>query len=854
MVQRGGEPGGEEFGDADWLLGQLGDGEADAADAADESRRQGRRAAAPAPSEPAAEPEFGAPAEPPVTPPAAGATPSPGSPAEPVGSDASAPRTPWWTSRSRGRRAAEPETDGGAGSGAVPSTPASPLPTADSEAPRDEPSGRRRAGSPGEESLDWFSLAAQAPQAPQQAEPPQPAEPPQAPEAEGAAAPMTTPAVPISDEPRSERGDTGVLDEPLLRRRDRGPAVPPADPILTAVEPPVAPQRAPQPPAAAGAPAPEPPRSETRAEPWAPATPAVPAEPQTPVVPGPATPTAPFALTWGDPAAAAGAVPNEPSTPVPGAAEHETGAFGEPLVPPPVSAAAASASAAATTDFDAALWSALQEGDTGEAPTLSPDAHVADAHVTDARVTDADAAAAAGAVPPARTPFPAFASGSTAPVEPAVEAPVDDLLAGVASGAAVGAAATPSETAQTPDIEAPTEPEPSTDAERDPLGLGFGAGAASAFDAAAAQREPDDLDDDETDAPEDAAFVWGIVPDPEAADPRAEDGPLGTVALAAVAAEGETPADGALHDEQPESAPPTAADPAETLDPADTLDPFGFGPEASAFAEPRAGDAEPSAATALLPVAGTAAAAGAAGHAGGAGRTPAGDAGRFASESRAQRADAPGPGSRGGSGAGSGAGAGGAGGGSRRRILLWIAGGLVAVLVLGGLFLLGTKLPFGAQPAASGPATSDSAAPSDTPAPAPTAAQPAGVHAWNTLFGGECIDPFTDAWAQDYTVVDCAAPHAAQLVLRGTLPGEAGAAFPGDAELAAQLGTACQADGVLDGNAIAGLSDLQLVFSYPLAEQWDAGERTFYCFANRSSGEPLTGSIAGATPSQVAAG
>jgi hypothetical protein len=37
--------------------------------------------------------------------------------------------------------------------------------------------------------------------------------------------------------------------------------------------------------------------------------------------------------------------------------------------------------------------------------------------------------------------------------------------------------------------------------------------------------------------------------------------------------------------------------------------------------------------------------------------------------------------------------------------------------------------------------------------------------------------------------------------------------------------------------------------SYPVTEeQWTSGERTFYCFVNRSSGEPLAVSVQGPGP------
>ena len=178
-------------------------------------------------------------------------------------------------------------------------------------------------------------------------------------------------------------------------------------------------------------------------------------------------------------------------------------------------------------------------------------------------------------------------------------------------------------------------------------------------------------------------------------------------------------------------------------------------------------------------------------------------------------------------------------------MLAWIAGGLAAVLVLTGLFWLGTQLGGGM----AAPAESPVASATPTPTPEPTAAQPAGVHAWDTLFGGECIEPFAGPWAEEFTVVDCAAPHAAQLVYRGVLPGDAAAPFPGEAELASQMNLLCTATGVINLAAVAGMEDLQVQASFPVTEeQWAEGERNYYCFANRAGGEPLTASIAGPGP------
>ena len=195
---------------------------------------------------------------------------------------------------------------------------------------------------------------------------------------------------------------------------------------------------------------------------------------------------------------------------------------------------------------------------------------------------------------------------------------------------------------------------------------------------------------------------------------------------------------------------------------------------------------------------------------------------------------------------GSGGASGGSGGNRTVRTLFWIAGGLVVAVVIAGLFFLGTQLPFG-----GGEAQSPSAEPgvTETPVPEPTAQQPVGVHAWNTLFGGECIDPFVSVWEEEFNVVDCAAPHAAQLVYRGELTVDAAAPFPGEAEVAAQTLAACTADGVIDAGLVAGIPDLQVQGAFPVdEEQWTSGERTFYCFANRAGGEQLTASIAGPGP------
>lgn len=196
----------------------------------------------------------------------------------------------------------------------------------------------------------------------------------------------------------------------------------------------------------------------------------------------------------------------------------------------------------------------------------------------------------------------------------------------------------------------------------------------------------------------------------------------------------------------------------------------------------------------------------------------------------------------------------------RPRAVVWVVAGILAALVLVGLFFVGQRLAGGAPAPAAGPTASATATPTATPTPTPTLApppvvtgpQPAGVHPWDALGGGECLQPYTSPWEEEYTVIDCAAPHVAQLVYRGIVAEDQAAPFPGEAALAAQINALCTAPGVIDLAAAGAFPDVQLQGSYPItAEQWSSGQRFYYCFVSRSSGEPLTGSIAGPGPASA---
>jgi hypothetical protein len=190
-----------------------------------------------------------------------------------------------------------------------------------------------------------------------------------------------------------------------------------------------------------------------------------------------------------------------------------------------------------------------------------------------------------------------------------------------------------------------------------------------------------------------------------------------------------------------------------------------------------------------------------------------------------------------------------------QKVLLWVASSLVAVLVLVVLFFLGTRLPdmVGSAPVV---VATQSSGPSASPSPSPTVAAPVagpiapGVHKWDELLGAECIGDFTSPWSEKFTVVDCATPHPAQMVHRGVFPPPADAAspapYPGVEALQAQINLLCTAPGVIDLAAAGAYNDVQFVASFPAtAEQWDKGDHHYYCFVTRSSGEPLSSSVAG---------
>jgi hypothetical protein len=151
------------------------------------------------------------------------------------------------------------------------------------------------------------------------------------------------------------------------------------------------------------------------------------------------------------------------------------------------------------------------------------------------------------------------------------------------------------------------------------------------------------------------------------------------------------------------------------------------------------------------------------------------------------------------------------------------------------------------EPASPSPSSSLTPSPSAPPVTQVAAVGPLtpGTYSWETLRGGECLGGYESPWAEEFTVVDCAVPHPAQMVHRGVFDADAAGAYPGVDALQAQINLLCSAPTVIDYAAAGAYNDIQFAASYAATDkEWAAGHRDYFCFVTRSSGAPLTGSVA----------
>ena len=188
---------------------------------------------------------------------------------------------------------------------------------------------------------------------------------------------------------------------------------------------------------------------------------------------------------------------------------------------------------------------------------------------------------------------------------------------------------------------------------------------------------------------------------------------------------------------------------------------------------------------------------------------------------------------------------------SAQKALMGVAGGLILVLILIGMFFIGQHI---GSASAAAPTSASKGASTNTPTPAGSGgpASP-GVQEWSALQGGECIQPFSSAWAATFTVVSCSSDHDAQMVFKGKLPDSADTGYPSASQFQTELTGLCSAPTAINYTAAAAVTDLQISFSYPPSQsKWIAGDRTYYCFIDRQSGGNLPGdlSVPSSTSSQ----
>ncbi|MEO8095042.1 MAG: large membrane associated protein [Pseudolysinimonas sp.] len=178
-----------------------------------------------------------------------------------------------------------------------------------------------------------------------------------------------------------------------------------------------------------------------------------------------------------------------------------------------------------------------------------------------------------------------------------------------------------------------------------------------------------------------------------------------------------------------------------------------------------------------------------------------------------------------------------------QKILMIVAGALVAALALVALFALGMKVGSLKPSAAATPTPTPTA--SKGPVVLPVGPVKPGDYHWDQLLGGECVKNFESAWQDNYTVVDCASPHPAQLVFRGLFTDPASATYPGIDELQKRINLLCTPATIINYAVAGTVQDIQVQASYAANEkEWDAGNHSYFCFVNRSGGADLTASVA----------
>jgi hypothetical protein len=175
-------------------------------------------------------------------------------------------------------------------------------------------------------------------------------------------------------------------------------------------------------------------------------------------------------------------------------------------------------------------------------------------------------------------------------------------------------------------------------------------------------------------------------------------------------------------------------------------------------------------------------------------------------------------------------------------VSLWVLGTLVTLGIWVGAFLWGQSV--GAPEEVALPEVTDVP---ETVVEFPELGPPSltpGTWGWNELRGGECLNGFRDAFAEEFQVVGCSSTHTAELVLAELLSSDPMEPYPGDAAVIAAAREMCDVRDLIDIEVAREYTDLRTAYAYPVsADQWDKGERGVYCFVYSESGATFTSSL-----------
>ena len=175
---------------------------------------------------------------------------------------------------------------------------------------------------------------------------------------------------------------------------------------------------------------------------------------------------------------------------------------------------------------------------------------------------------------------------------------------------------------------------------------------------------------------------------------------------------------------------------------------------------------------------------------------------------------------------------------------LWILGTLATLAALAAAYLLGQYI--GAPPGEEDAVEVVIEAQTPVPKFPILSGEPVGTGtwAWDELRGGECISSFMGPFDETFQVVDCDAPHNAQLISAALVSRESGAAFPGQESLSATAREMCEGGDTIARFVAENYRDLVIEYAYPITnEQWVAGQRAVYCFVTSASGQMFTQSL-----------